>query len=301
MSVILQNGLLKREQLTLGDFKLLQPTLNVLVVNLMPNRLQTERQFAQLLTKLSVNVRVTFVIPATHHIKNDAEIIKENYDTFDDIWQKSYDGLIVTGAPVDRVKFEEIDYWQEFQQLLTWRKTHVKENLFTCWAAYGAGYIERNFPVRRSVKKIYGVYHVDHILNQRSQLTADLTQITMPHSRYFTIPNEGVARRLKVAGNDTVGAFILRDERNQSTYITGHLEYDTTTLEDEYQRDIKKDAHTQRPENYYVDGQPNNSWRQSAEKIFLNWGKLLIAGTQRTEVVDLLPALNHIYEGEKTV
>lgn len=89
MSVILQNGLLKRERLTLGTFKILQPTLNVLVVNLMPNRLQTERQFAQLLTHLSVNVRVTYAIPASHHIKNNAEVVKENYDTFEDIWQKN--------------------------------------------------------------------------------------------------------------------------------------------------------------------------------------------------------------------
>ena len=301
MSVILQNGLLKREQLIVGDFKLLQPTLNVLVVNLMPNRLQTERQFTQLLTQLSVNVRVTFAIPASHHFKNNATMIKENYDTFEDIWQKTYDGLIVTGAPVDRMKFETIDYWQEFQQLLTWRKTHVRENLFTCWAAYGAGYAERNFPVRRSVKKIYGVYHVDHILNQRSQLTTGLTQMTMPHSRYFTIPNEGIARRLKVAGNDMIGAFILRDERVRSTYITGHLEYDTATLEDEYQRDIKKDACTQEPKNYYVNGQPHNTWQKSAEKIFFNWGQLLMVGTQRTEMIDVLPVLKHTCEGERTV
>ncbi|MBZ5979150.1 MAG: homoserine O-succinyltransferase [Leuconostoc gelidum] len=300
MSVILQNGLLKRERLTLGTFKILQPTLNVLVVNLMPNRLQTERQFAQLLTHLSVNVRVTYAIPASHHIKNNAEVVKENYDTFEDIWQKKYDGLIVTGAPVDRIKFETIDYWQEFQQLLIWRKTHVSENLFTCWSAYGAGYAERNFPVRHSIKKVYGVYHVDHILNQRSQLTADLTQMTMPQSRYFTIPNEGIARRLKVAGNDLAGAFILRDERARSTYITGHLEYDTTTLEDEYQRDIKKDASTQQPKNYYVNGQPHNNWQKSAEKIFFNWGQLLIAGTQCIEMIDLLPALKHTREGEKT-
>ena len=301
MSVILQNGLLKRERLTLGEFKLLQPTLNVLVVNLMPNRLQTEKQFVQLLTKLSVNVRVTFAIPASHHIKNNADIIKENYDTFENIWQKKYDGLIVTGAPVDRMKFEMIDYWQEFQQLLTWRKTHVRETLFTCWAAYGAGYAERKFPVRRSIKKVYGVYHVNNILNQRSHLTKDLTQITMPPSRYFTIPNEGLARRLKVAGNDVVGAFILRDERASSTYITGHLEYDTKTLEDEYQRDIKKDARTQQPENYYVNGQPCNTWQKSAEKIFFNWGQLLMAGTQRSEMIDLLPVPKYTYGGEKTV
>lgn len=301
MRVTLQNGLLKRECLTLGKYNLKKPTLSILIVNLMPNRLQTEKQLTKLLTQLSVNVNVTFAVPATHHIKHDVDLVKASYVTLNDVWHKNYDGLIVTGAPVDRVKFEDIDYWQEFQKLLAWRKTHVKESLLTCWAAFGAGYAERNFPVRSHKNKIFGVYQIKHILKQHSQLTTGLTAVTMPHSRYFTIPFQGVSRRLKIAGNDEFGAFILRDEHLQSTYITGHLEYDTSTLQDEYQRDLKIDTATRQPENYYFEGKPQNSWQTSAETIFSNWGALLATRYESTKTVDQITTIDNLYEEGKTL
>lgn len=292
MSVILQNGLLKRDAFMFGEYQLLQPTLNILIVNLMPNRLQTEKQFIGLLMKLSVNVRLTFAVPATHQIKHETEQIVQNYVTLADIWDRHFDGLIVTGAPVDRTKFEKIDYWQEFERLLAWRKTHVKESLFACWAVYGAGYAERNFPVRHITSKISGVYRTNDILNRRSTLTTGLNHITMPHSRYFTIPNQGLPRRLKVAGDNKLGAFVLRDELLHSTYVTGHLEYDTETLAEEYQRDLAKGIVTREPENYLVDGQPRNNWAADADKFFVNWGKMLLASTKNSSVINLIPALN---------
>lgn len=291
MSVILQNGLLRHNQLVIGQYRVLQPTVSILLVNLMPNRRQTEEQFAQLLAQLPINVRVTFAVPATHIIRHDRELIEKNYVTLTDIWHQQFDGLIVTGAPVDREKVTAIDYWAEFQQLLVWRQTHVRESLLTCWAAYGAGYVERNFPVRHVDDKIFGVYHNQPTLGQGHPLLAQMTDLAMPHSRYFTIPNRAVAQRLKVAGDDRVGAFILRDDTKRTTYVTGHLEYATHTLHDEFLRDQHAGQAMLPPENYYRAGEPVNSWSASAVQFFKNWGHLLVSQAQRPAVVDIIPAV----------
>lgn len=291
MSVILQNGLLRQEQLILGQYRVLQPTVTILLVNLMPNRQQTEQQFAQLLAQLPFNVRLTFAVPATHVIKHDRELIEKNYVTLADIWQRQFDGLIVTGAPVDQEKVAAIDYWDEFQQLLAWRHTHVKESLLTCWAAYGAGYVERNFPVRHVKDKIFGVYHHQPTFGPTHPLLAQMPDFAMPHSRYFTIPNRAVAQRLKVAGDDRVGAFILRDDTKRTTYLTGHLEYATHTLHDEFLRDQQAGQPTLPPENYYQAGEPVNAWAATAGQFFKNWGHLLLKQAQRPAVVELIPAM----------
>ncbi|HCU42608.1 homoserine O-succinyltransferase [Leuconostoc falkenbergense] len=290
MSVILENGLLKQQQTMIGSYKLLQPTITILLVNLMPNRLQTEKQFVRLLNLLSINVRVTFAVPATHNLRHSAIEVADNYLTLEDIWHQQYDGLIVTGAPVDQIKFEQIDYWEEFQHLLQWRKTSVTESLFACWATYAAGYAERNFPVKAIKNKVSGVYRPRHVT--RSKLSFGLEVLKMPQSRYFTVPALGVPRRLKVADDDELGAFILRDEGVNSTYITGHLEYDTTTLADEYERDLVIDNTTLAPENYFVDGYPVNSWQQTANQFFKNWGQLIVANTHKITAINLISALN---------
>ncbi|WP_273706489.1 homoserine O-succinyltransferase [Leuconostoc mesenteroides] len=289
MSVILNNGLLKRESFVIGRFEVLEPTINILLVNLMPNRLQTEKQFTRLLSHLPINVRVTFAVPSEHEIRHDTDAIMTNYVTLNDIWHKKFDGMIVTGAPVDRMKFEQIDYWDEFRHLLEWRKTHVTESLFACWAAYGAGYAERNFPVKALSEKISGVFQASQIFKRHS-LLKDLENISMPQSRYFTAPNFGVARRLKVAGDDILGAFILRDEHVNSTYITGHFEYDTETLENEYLRDIAIDPNTIKPKNHFYNNKPTNTWQTYAEKFFVNWGELLME--KMTSSRSTIPTLN---------
>jgi len=290
MSVILENGLLKQQQTIIGSYKLLQPTITILLVNLMPNRLQTEKQFVRLLNFLPVNVRITFAIPATHNLRHNAVEVTNHYLTLGGVWHQQYDGLIVTGAPVDQIKFEQVDYWQEFQHLLEWRKTHVTESLFACWATYAAGYAERNFPVKAIKNKVSGVYRPSHVT--RSKLSFGLEVLKMPQSRYFTVPALGVPRRLKVAADDELGAFILRDEGVNSTYITGHLEYDTTTLADEYERDLAIDNTTLAPENYFVDGYPVNSWQQTANQFFKNWGQLIVTKAHKITAINLISALN---------
>ncbi|MCT4386886.1 homoserine O-succinyltransferase [Leuconostoc pseudomesenteroides] len=290
MSVILENGLLKQQQTIIGSYKLLQPTITILLVNLMPNRLQTEKQFVRLLNFLPVNVRVTFAIPATHNLRHNAVEVTNHYLTLGGVWHQQYDGLIVTGAPVDQIKFEQVDYWQEFQHLLEWRKTHVTESLFACWATYAAGYAERNFPVKAIKNKVSGVFRPGHVA--QSELTWGLDVLKMPQSRYFTIPSLGIPRRLKVADDDELGAFILRDESVNSTYISGHLEYDTTTLADEYYRDSAGDNQTLEPENYFVNGRPRNSWQHTANQFFKNWGQLIVAKTNKITAINLISALN---------
>lgn len=292
MSVTLQNGLLRRKKIIVGEFNILAPTLNILVVNLMPNRLQTEKQFVAHLASQRINIRLTFAVPTAHKVKHESNLIKGHYVTLDDIWQEYFDGLIVTGAPVDQVPFESIDYWSEFQKLLFWRQSHVSESLFTCWAAYGAGYVEKNFPVESVAHKIFGVYQASVASdNQHPALVQNIDQLIMPHSRYFTIPDDNVSKNLRIAGNNQVGTVLLRDAARHSTYTTGHLEYDTNTLQTEYYRDIQPGILPQKPENYDSFGQPNNTWHVSAKSFFGNWTKLLLMQKHLPETVDYITAL----------
>jgi len=145
--------------------------------------------------------------------------------------------------------------------------------------------------VRHVDDKIFGVYHNQPTLGQGHPLLAQMTDLAMPHSRYFTIPNRAVAQRLKVAGDDRVGAFILRDDTKRTTYVTGHLEYATHTLHDEFLRDQHAGQAMLPPENYYRAGEPVNSWSASAVQFFKNWGHLLVSQAQRPAVVDIIPAV----------
>lgn len=134
------------------------------------------------------------------------------------------------------------------------------------------------------------MYRPGHVA--QSELTWGLDVLKMPQSRYFTIPSLGTPRRLKVADDEELGAFILRDEGVNSTYISGHLEYDTTTLADEFYRDSAGDNQTLAPENYFVDGYPVNSWQQTANQFFKNWGQLIVANTHKITAINLISALN---------
>ena len=231
--------------------------LSILVLNLMPNRLETEHQIIDLLKQTDLNINLTFCRMASHHIKHFNPKIIEKYVTTKDVFEDHFDALIVTGAPLDRKNFHDVDYWNEFVDFIKWRKNHVDTCLFSCWAAWAAGTIDGILIGKQLDQKIYGVYTTDGI--------------TMPQSRYFTIPRNDVKAKV-LAGNDSIGATLIFDSNTNSYYVTGHLEYGTKTLADEYFRDVKKGLDTKKPSNYF-DNQdhPINSWHTDATTFYINW------------------------------
>ena len=233
-------------------------TLKVLLLNLMPNRAETEHQFVSLLKNSRRDITLTFCLPKTHTLKNNARESLEKYATFDEISSNYYDALIVTGAPLDRLDFTAVDYWDEFLDIVDWRKTHAQQSLFVCWSAYAAGEIEGIFKGQQLTKKISGVYTTN--------------RLTIPHSRYFTIPLQNSIDGTIVAGNREIGAVLIKNERLRSTYLTGHLEYKTDTLAQEYKRDSLAGLAPHKPNNYFdKNNNPINTWSATASSFYRQW------------------------------
>lgn len=256
--------------------------LRILVLNLMPTKLTTELQFLNNFNRYSNDVNLTFLYPETHHFKGiSSEVIHDNYVNFDQINNRYFDGLIITGAPIEKLSFSEIDYWQEFNQILTWAQSHVKEILLECWAAQAGLYA--NFGIKKQVlnKKIFGIFAADKV-DYSSKLTRNFkvnNLIRMPQSRHSQslISPENLPSGLKiVASSHEAGPMILRSRK--CTYITGHPEYDKDTLAQEYFRDKEKGYSINIPQHYFDNKENtriNFSWKSSTNLIFQNWLSLI--------------------------
>lgn len=253
-------------------------TLDLLVLNLMPNKLETESQLLNLCSGLTENLTFTFMYPATHHFKsNTLPYLQETYATFDEIKEQNFDGLIVTGAPVETLPFKQVDYWEEFEQLLDWSQTHVKQSLFICWAAQAALHHDfgiEKYPVR---PKIFGIF--EHHIRRNADLLEGLPeQFYLPHSRHTTLSEDDILATPGLnllVSNDNVGPAIMQSQDHRRTYITGHPEYSTNTLANEYQRDLRAGKPITIPENYFYANDPSqqviNRWHETSKIILQNW------------------------------
>lgn len=237
--------------------------LRILVLNLMPNRAVTEQQFRSIFIATGGNVAITFCLPATHHIRHHAQEIHAAYATFPQIRDQFFDGFIITGAPLDQVSFDAVDYWPELQEMMTWRQTHVRQSLFLCWGAYAAGAITGAYVGHQIPDKITGVFTVDGF--------------TMPQSRYFVVPAADVHHGRIVAGSKALGAVITEDPDDAATYVAGHFEYSANTLAQEYFRDLRRHGdRAPRPQHYFLDdGRWLFNWRPDAIRFYRHWLQLL--------------------------
>ncbi|CAK8054458.1 homoserine O-acetyltransferase/O-succinyltransferase family protein [Eupransor demetentiae] len=233
--------------------------INLVIVNLMPTRAETEHQFISVLKNAPYNFNLTFAGMASHHYRHFADDIREKYVTLNQIEDKQYDALLISGAPLDRKSFNEIDYWDEFKKWLDWRKDHVRTSLFTCWAAWAAGEIEGVCKGKQLEEKTYGVYQTQ--------------AFTMPHSRYFRIEKDSLRPQAEcIAGNQELGATLFHDRDLNSYYVTGHLEYSTQTLAQEFRRDRERGLKTAEPKNYFgKNKRPHNSWQRSTRAFYRLW------------------------------
>lgn len=250
-------------KLNYGNRFLLEDALNVLILNLMPKKLETERQFTSWFSQTNENINLFFAIPDTHKLKNDVEFVSNTYLRVSELSKSTFDGLVITGAPLDQIPVTQVDFWEELKVFMKWQQTHVHRRMYICWGAYAAGIINNEFNVNLYQEKIFGEYFDGKYF--------------MPHSRYFSIPIESVNENILVAGRKDIGATIIQNTNDHSLYITGHLEYEEDTLYLEYIRDKNKGIDIRLPEKDRNGINKKSGWRDQRAKVLEEWlhdGKL---------------------------
>ena len=257
------------------DFRELQ----IVILNLMPIKQDTELQLLRALSNTPLQIDVTFLQMASHISKNtSASHLKKFYVTFDEIRKKKYDGMIITGAPVEKMDFEQVNYWEELTKIMEWSKTHVTSTLHICWGAQAGLYY--HFGVKKDMlpAKLSGVYS-HKVMNRKEPLVRGFDDMFMaPHSRHTEACRKDIIANphLKVlADSDEAGIYIVLANEGKQIFVMGHPEYDRMTLDQEYKRDIDKDMEPDIPVNYYPDDDSNRkpmlSWRSHANNLYTNW------------------------------
>ncbi|MDR0499708.1 MAG: homoserine O-succinyltransferase [Coriobacteriales bacterium] len=252
--------------------------LEIAIVNLMPTKIDTETQLIRLLSNSSLQVHLTLINMSGHVSKNTSEQhINAFYLNSDAAMQRRFDGLIVTGAPVETIAFEEVDYWDRLTQIFEWSRTNVFSSLYICWGANAALKHFYNVEKRLLSRKLSGIYELELYDTSSRLLRGFDDHFWMPQSRYATIlPEdlEGTGLHL-LAGSAATGAVVFSSTEHRSAFVTGHLEYDVLTLHKEYQRDIAAGLDIQMPINYYPSNDPQKTpvicWRTYAYQLFSNW------------------------------
>ena len=253
--------------------------LEIIVLNLMPIKQDTELQLLRGLSNTPLQIDVTFLQMSSHVSKNtSASHIKKFYQTFEEIKNNNYDGMIITGAPVEKLDFEEVNYWDELTTVMEWSKKHVTSTIHTCWGAQAGLYYHYGIKKELLPKKLSGVYK-HRVMNRKEPLVRGFDDVFMaPHSRYTQASRQQILDnpRLKVlADSDEAGIYIVLGDGGKEIFVMGHPEYDRLTLDQEYKRDIDKGIEPDLPVNYYPDDDCNRkpllSWRSHANNLYTNW------------------------------
>ena len=253
--------------------------LRILILNLMPKKIETETQLARLLGNTPLQVEPTLIRTSSHQSKNVAqEHLLAFYKTFEDVKQENFDGMIITGAPVEHMDFEEVEYWQELSEIMEWSKSHVHSTLHICWASQAGLYYHYGINKHQTPEKIFGVF--PHEVEYKSSILFRGFDDTfmVPQSRHTTVERADIekVKELKIlASSKKAGVYAVSTKNGRQIFITGHSEYDADTLQNEYLRDISQGKKCNIPENYYPDDNPNNpplvTWRAHAHLLFSNW------------------------------
>lgn len=253
--------------------------LKILILNLMPKKIETETQFARLLGNSPLQVEVDLIHTMSHKSKNtDSSHLLAFYKTFDEVRHNKYDGMIITGAPVELMEFEQVEYWQELCEIMRWSEKHVTSTLHICWAAQAGLYYRYGIKKYRLDKKIFGVYPHKADYKRSILLRGFDDTFPVPQSRYTTVNRADVEKvdGLKIlASSDETGVYICSTHNGKQIYITGHSEYDHDTLKNEYFRDVEKGLDTPIPKNYFPNDdptkEPHSTWRSHANLLYSNW------------------------------
>lgn len=261
--------------------------LEVLVVNLMPTKIETETQFVRLLSNSPIQINVEFIHTSTHEAKNISEShMKSFYKNVKDIKNKKYDAMIVTGAPVELMEFEYVDYWDELKEILEFSSTNVTSSMFICWGAQAALHHFYGLNKRTLDKKVFGVFEHEK-KHETCMLLSGFDDIFyVPHSRHTEVTAEDIKsidELIILAESKDAGVHIAVTDDYSRIFIMGHAEYDPMTLKKEYDRDVSQGKTINIPMNYYPDNDPSKKpfvkWRSHANLLFKNWINIIYQET----------------------
>jgi homoserine O-succinyltransferase len=253
--------------------------LQILILNLMPIKQDTELQLLRALSNTPLQIDITFLKLSTHISKNtDPSHLNKFYNTFDEIKCLKYDGMIITGAPVEQMEYEEVNYWDELTEIMEWSKTHATSTLHICWGAQAGLYYHYGIKKDLLSEKVFGVFE-HRVMNRKVPLVRGFDDYFMaPHSRHTMVSREDILanEHLQIlAESDKAGVFLILGDNGKRIFVMGHPEYDRYTLDKEYKRDLDKGLSIEIPVNYYPDNDPSKrpilSWRSHSNNIYSNW------------------------------
>lgn len=253
--------------------------LKVIILNVMPLKEETELQLLRLLSNSPLQTDVTFLTMRSHvSLNTSASHLNKFYNYFDEINDQKFDGLIITGAPVEQIEYEEVDYWEELCNIMEWSKTNVTSTLHICWGAQAGLYYHFGLQKKMLPKKLSGIY-LHRVMKRKEPLVRGFDdEFYAPHSRYTEVSAEDIhnCNALKVvAESDEAGVFLCLTEDGKQIFVMGHPEYDRYTLDKEYKRDLGKGINPEIPLNYYPDNNPEKKplmlWRSHSMLIYSNW------------------------------
>jgi len=258
--------------------------MRVAILNLMPTKVATETQLLRLLGNTALQIDVTLLHTATHESRNvAAEHLLEHYTTFERVRHEKFDGLVITGAPVEQMAFEEVDYWPEVAAIIDWAEEAVSSTLNICWGAQAALYRRYGIPKHPLPQKMFGVFE-HRTLAPTDRLLRGFDDVFLaPHSRHTEVRRADIERVDEVgilAESDEAGVYLVGSRDGRHVFVTGHSEYDPLTLKAEYDRDVAKGLPIRVPRNYYPDDDPSRPplvrWRGHANLLFANWLNYLV-------------------------
>ena len=269
--------------------------LKILILNLMPKKIETETQLSRLLGNSPLQVDVQFIHTKSHISKNvSPEHLFAFYKTFDDIKDLTFDGMIITGAPVENMPFEEVEYWEELCEIMEWTKTHVHSTFHICWGAQAGLYYHYGINKKPLNKKMFGIFpHT--VRHKKSMLFRGFDDTFMvPHSRHTTVDAEDIkkCKELKILSTSKeAGVYAVSTKGGKQIFITGHSEYDADTLKQEYFRDLSEGKQIEIPKNYFPCDNPEKAplvtWRSHANLLYTNWLNYFVYQTTPYDIKDI--------------
>ena len=292
-------GILQKENIfvmrqTRAESQEIRP-LEIVLLNLMPTKIVTETQLSRVLGNTPLQVHLELMMVSSHKSKNTPEEhLLAFYKTFDELKHRKFDGMVITGAPVENLKFEDVNYWQELCEIMEWSKDHVHSTFHICWAAQAGLYYHYGIPKKPLPEKLFGVFAHRMDYKRAILLRGFDDEFWVPHSRHTTVDRCDVERvpGLKIlASSEKAGVYILMNKEGRQIFVTGHSEYDPETLEKEYLRDKNKGLPISVPENYY----PNNDdtqpplvrWRGHGNLLYSNWLNYFVYQTTPYDIMSV--------------